>query len=236
MNVIVLTPVRLLGDGLASCFSSRPQFTAVNIVNDLAALRSALAATEIDVVLIDVTQSIELIDVREIAVQWPDVPLVALGLTEERQAVIKCGRAGFAGYVARQATIDGLCTTLSDIVEGRVACPPEISGGLLRALFRKGPQSEESLCDPALTRRESEVLALIGRGLSNKEIGKELRLSVATIKHYVHHVLAKLGLSRRAEAMRKVRDAPWLGQVAVMGETVSVRLPNGQARGDRRNP
>lgn len=214
MNIIVLTPVRLLGDGLVSCFSRRPQFTAVAVVNDLATLRSALAATEAHVVLIDVTQSVDLIDVRAVAVEWPDIPLVALGLTEERQEVIKCGRAGFTGYVAREATIDGLCTALSDIVEGRVTCPPEISGGLLRALFRKGPQSEESISDPALTRREREVLELIGHGLSNKEIGQKLCLSVATVKYHVHHVLEKLGLSRRAEAMRRVRDAPWLVRIS----------------------
>jgi DNA-binding NarL/FixJ family response regulator len=214
MNVIVVTPIRLLGDGLASCFSSRPEFTAVALVNDLAALRSALAATETHVILVDVTQSIDLVDVRAIAVEWPDIPLVALGLTEQRQEVIKCGRVGFAGYVARGATIDGLCTALSDIVAGRVACPPDIAGGLLRALFRKGPQSEESLSDPALTRRESEVLELLGCGFSNKEIGKELCLSVATVKHHVHHVLEKLGLSRRAEAMRRVRDAPWIARTS----------------------
>ncbi|MES2793929.1 MAG: response regulator transcription factor [Planctomycetota bacterium] len=214
MHVVVLTPVRLLGDGLASCFSSTPQFTTVHVVHDLAALRSALEITDTDVALVDVTQTIDLIDVREIAIQWPDTPLVARGLTEERQQVIKCGRAGFSGYVAREATIEGLCVALSDIVAGRVACPPEITGGLLRALFRKGPQTEESLTDPMLTRRESEVLALISRGMSNKEIGKELCLSVATIKHYVHQVLTKLGLSRRAEAMRRVRDAPWMVNIS----------------------
>jgi DNA-binding NarL/FixJ family response regulator len=232
MNIIVLTPVRLLGEGLASCFSSRPQFTAVAVVHDLANLRSALAATETHVVLIDVTQSLELIDVRAIAVQWPDIPLVALGLIEERQEVIKCGRAGFAGYVSRDATIDGLCRALSDIVEGRVACPPEISGGLLRALFRKGSQSEEMLSDPALTRREREVLELIGRGLSNKEIGKTLCVSVATVKHHVHHLLEKLGLTRRAEAMRRVQDAPWLGRIAAMGSAMRRKSPNGEVQRD----
>ena len=214
MRIVVLTPVRLLGDGLASCFSTRPQFSGVTAVNDLATLRQTLSKDAFDVVLIDVTQSVDLVDVRDIAVDWPDLPLVALGLAEERQEVIKCGRAGFAGYVTRDATIDGLCTALSDIVAGRVTCSPEISGGLLRALFRKGPQSEVTLSDPALTRRESQVLALIGRGLSNKEIGKELCLSVATIKHYVHQVLVKLGLSKRTEAMRRVRDAPWIVRIS----------------------
>jgi DNA-binding NarL/FixJ family response regulator len=61
------------------------------------------------------------------------------------------------------------------------------------------------------------VLELLGRGLSNKEIGDELCLSVATVKHHVHHVLEKLKLPKRAQAMRRVRDEPWLGRVASGG-------------------
>jgi two-component system, NarL family, nitrate/nitrite response regulator NarL len=61
------------------------------------------------------------------------------------------------------------------------------------------------------------VLGLLGRGLSNKEIGDELCVSVATAKHHVHHVLEKLKLPRRAQAMRLVRDAPWLGRTSVSG-------------------
>lgn len=217
MNIIVLTPVRLLGDGLAACFSSRPDMRAIAVVNDLASLRDKLATAETHVVLVDVTQGVDLFDVRGIAADWPNVPLVALGLTEQRQEVIRCGRAGFAGYVARDASIDTLCNSLSEIVAGRLACPPEISGGLLRALFRRDQHTEES--DPALglTRRESEVLELLGRGFSNKEIANELCLSVATVKHHVHHVLEKLQLQKRAQAMRRVRDAPWLGRIASSG-------------------
>ena len=217
MNIIVLTPVRLLGDGLAACFSSRPDMRAIAVVNDLASLREKLSTTETHVVLIDVTQGVDLFDMRAIAFDWPDVPLVALGLTEQRQEVIRCGRAGFAGYVARDASIDALCNALSEIVAGRLACPPEISGGLLRALFRKEPQANETDVDLALTRRESEVLELLGRGFSNKEIGSELCLSVATVKHHVHHVLEKLKLERRAQAMRRVRDAPWLARTSSLG-------------------
>ena len=217
MNIIVLTPVRLLGDGLAACFSSRSDMRAIAVVNDLASLREKLSTTEAHVVLVDVTQGVDLFDVRAIASESPDVPLVALGLNEQRQEVIRCGRAGFAGYVARDASIDELCNSLSEIVAGRLACPPEISGSLLRALFRKEPRADESDVDLALTRRESEVLELLGRGFSNKEIGAELCLSVATVKHHVHHVLEKLNLERRAQAMRRVRDAPWLGRTASLG-------------------
>lgn len=217
MNIIVLSPVRLLGDGLAACFSSRADLRAIAVVNDLASLRDKLATTETHVVLIDVTQGIDLFDVRGIAADWPDVLLVALGLNEQRQEVIRCGRAGFAGYIARDASIDALCNSLSEIVAGRLACPPDISGGLLRALFRRDSPADESDLDLALTRRESEVLELLGRGFSNKEIANDLCLSVATVKHHVHHVLEKLKLERRAQAMRRVRDAPWLGRTASVG-------------------
>ena len=216
MNIIVLTPVRLLGDGLGACFSTRPDMHVLAVVNDLADLRERLAGADTHVVLIDVTQGINLFDVRGIAAQWPQVKLVALGLQEQKQEVIRCGRAGFAGYVARDASIDALCRTLAEIVADRLQCPPEISGGLLRALFRndESPPAESAL-DAALTRRESEVLDLLGQGLSNKEIGSALCLSVATVKHHVHHVLEKLKLPRRAQAMRKVRDAPWIAHASV---------------------
>jgi DNA-binding NarL/FixJ family response regulator len=217
MNIIVLTPVRLLGDGLAVCVNSRPDMCVVSVVSDLQGLRDALRMWPVDAVLIDVTQGVELFDVRAIAAEWPDIPLVALGLQEQKQDVIRCGRAGFAGYVARDASVDALCATLCEIVAGRLACPPEISGGLLRALFRRDERAGEPDLDLALTRRESEVLELLGRGLSNKEIGDELCLSVATVKHHVHHVLEKLKLPKRAQAMRRVRDEPWLGRVASGG-------------------
>jgi len=160
VNVAILTPVRLLGDGLAACFSTRPDMCAVAVVNDLAGLRATLATTETDIVLIDVSQGIDLFDVRAIAGEWSDLPLVALGLNEQRQEVITCGRQGFTGYIPRDASIDVLCKTLSDIVAGRLACPPEISCGLLRALFRKDPRPDDSNLDLALTPRESEVLEL----------------------------------------------------------------------------
>lgn len=217
MNIIILTPVRLLGDGLAACFSSRPDMKTVAVVNDLAVLREKLSKTETDVVLVDVTQGVDLFDTRAIASEWPDVALVALGLNEQRQEVVRCGRAGFAGYVARDASIDALCKALSEIVAGRLPCPPEIAGGLLRALFGRESRAQESDLHLALTRRESEVLELLGRGFSNKEIASELCLSVATVKHHVHHVLEKLQLQRRAQAMRRVRDAPWIARVASIG-------------------
>jgi DNA-binding NarL/FixJ family response regulator len=216
MNMIVCSPVRLFGDGLGACLSSRAGITVDAVVNDFGGLRERLEIAPVDAVLIDVTHTVNPFDVRGIAVQWPNVKLVALGLTEQRQDIIWAGRAGFAGYVSRDASLDALCQSLCDLAAGRLVMPPEIAGSLLQALFRHDHTPVPPDPELSLTRRESEVLALLGQGLSNKEIGNELCLSVATVKHHVHHVLEKLQLPRRAQAMRKVRETPWLVHTAAV--------------------
>lgn len=213
MNIVALTPVRLLGDGLGACLSARPDMHVEAVVRDTASLRHTLANSTIDVALIDVTQGVDLFEIRAIAAEWPSVALVALGLQEQKQDVIRCGRAGFAGYLARDASIETLCASLNEIVAGRLSVSPEIASSLLRALFNGETRAADADLDLGLTRRESEVLDLLGRGLSNKEIGNELCLSVATVKHHVHHILEKLKLPRRAQAMRKVRESPWLARI-----------------------
>jgi two-component system, NarL family, nitrate/nitrite response regulator NarL len=208
VKVIVLTPIRILGQGLEACFAARCDISLLATVPDVAALRTVLAASTPNLVLIDVTQGIDLEEVRSVAASYPELALVALGLCEQRQDVIRCGRAGFVGYVARDASLDALCQSMLEIATGRLQCSAEISGSLLRALFHTAPRAIAS--DDALTKREGEVLQLIGRGLSNKEIARELSLSTATIKHHVHGLLGKLKVARRSQAMRRVQESPWL--------------------------
>ncbi|NHZ64619.1 response regulator transcription factor [Massilia genomosp. 1] len=223
MNIVVLTPIRLLGDGLSACISHCPQMKVLAVVSDFSRLRSTLDATETDLVLIDVTQGIDLHDVRALAAGYPGKSLVALGLTEQRQDVIRCGQAGFTGYISRETPADALCEALTDVAAGRLVCSAEISSGLLRALYlmEKGVQgpAQPADTDPALTRREAEVLHLLGEARSNKEIARALCISVATVKHHVHNVLEKLHLQGRAQAVRRLRDAPGLaGAPAVMAQ------------------
>jgi DNA-binding NarL/FixJ family response regulator len=209
MDLVLMTPVRLMGDGLAALFFSRAPFNLCAVVPDLNGLRAAIDRHQPQLALIDVTIWADLHDFRNLAVEWPSVLFVALGLLEQRRDVISCGRAGFAGYVTRDIGADALCAALEDIVAGKLACPAEIASGLLRALSRSESLATSSTRAP-LTRRESEVLALVARGLSNKEIARALQLSVATVKRHVHSVLEKMKLQRRTQVVRHAGEAPWL--------------------------
>lgn len=208
MEIVILTPIRLFGDGLIACFSRFPEMSVGAVHNNLASLRHTLTTTAVDLVLVDVTHGINLSDMKTVAIERPDVSLVAVGLAEHENDVIKCGRAGFTGYVAREATVDELYRTLVDVVRGRLACSAEMSGHLLRALSHMDPLPFElPQTERRLTRREDEILQFLAQGLSNKEIARELSLSVSTVKHHVHNVLDKLQLQRRGQAAQRLSFA-----------------------------
>jgi two-component system, NarL family, nitrate/nitrite response regulator NarL len=208
MRLAIVTPIRILGEGLQACLGCRADVSLLAIVPDLAALRRSLDAGAPDVIVIDVTQGISLEEVRAVALARPDIGLLALGLSEQRHEVIRCGRAGFVSYVSRDASVDSLVQAIADVRAGRLRCNTEISSGLLRALFEMDGQGAAAASGTQLTRREGEVLHFLGRGMSNKEIARELNLSTATIKHHVHGVLRKLNMTRRTQVMRRMHEMP----------------------------
>lgn len=214
MNIVTVSPVRLVGDGIAACLKGNSDLRVIASVTQFSMLREILSKAPVDVALIDISHDILLDDVRAIAADWPDVALIAFGLNERQQEVTRCAQAGFVGYVAREGSVEALCAAVSNARSGCLACPAEIAGGLMRALFRFVPAPQISAHNESLTCREEDVLRLLGRGASNKEIARELSLSVSTVKHHVHHILSKLQMSGRAQAMRRVRDEPWMAPSA----------------------
>jgi two-component system, NarL family, nitrate/nitrite response regulator NarL len=222
MNAIIVTNVRLLGDSLCRCLEGHVGIRVIAVVAGPGALHEVLVSRTADIVLIDVLQGVDLYEMRKLMLAWPELPLVALGIDEERSKVVRCGQAGFAGYISRDATIESMCATMADVVAGRLACPAHISGGLLRALFRNDPALDPISSQQGLTRREIDVLRLIGEGMTNKEIARSLDLSVATVKHHVHNVLDKLSMTRRVQAMHHVREAFWLTRAAPLEGALDV--------------
>jgi two-component system nitrate/nitrite response regulator NarL len=143
MKAVILTPFQLLGDGLAQSLNRRPEISVVAVAADLTALRQTLSAVDADIILIDITQAMDLKEIRAIAAERPNLTLLALGQPEQRGDVMRRGRAAFNCYVARDRTVDELCDAMVNAVASRLnssavlprAVSAESSAGLLRRCF-----------------------------------------------------------------------------------------------------
>lgn len=229
MVIAILTPVRLFADSLAASLRAPDLGAMVLIADTFTVLRDSFHTSHVDIALIDVTQGLALDEVRVIASRWPSIALLALGIKPEQAEVVRCARAGFTGYIPRGASIAELRQITLDVAAGQLRCPPDVAGALFRALSHSGQADQPAQYAEALTARECDVLQELGHGLSNKEIARELGLSVSTVKHHVHSILEKLQVGCRAQAMRKVRDMPWmLGSIPV-GRQFNGRLDRGEA-------
>ncbi len=105
------------------------------------------------------------------------------------------------------ASVAHLLDLIDGIARGEQVCPSRIAGSLLRRLAAQGLDRAPVAEAQPLTRREQEILRLVGAGLSNKDIARRLSISLGTTKTHVHNVLGKLHLQRRAEVMVRVGGA-----------------------------
>jgi two-component system, NarL family, response regulator LiaR len=125
----------------------------------------------------------------------PSARILAITSSDEDEKVLAAIRAGALGYLLKDTTQDRLVEGIRTIAEGKRYIPAEIAEKLARGLH-----NENQNVSP-LTRRETEILALIGEGLSNSEIAKRLFLSNSTVRVHVFNILDKLELSDRNQAI-----------------------------------
>ena len=209
MRIAILTPIRLIGEGVAASLRACDSAFDPAIVCDVRQLRAlVLSGAPPRLAIVDVTQSPPLEPIREFHFDFPDLPLLALGLREKETEIVAHGQAGFIGYLLPEDGLEQLWTRVEDAIRGRMLCSPEIAAGIMHGLFLRGRQAEAPRA-PALTQRETHVAELVRRGLSNKEIARELDLSESTVKHHVHSILGKLRLASRFQLVREARDEAW---------------------------
>jgi two-component system response regulator DevR len=149
------------------------------------------------------TEGLELC--AELTSRHPDIGVLVLTTFLDEQLVLKAIRAGARGYVLKDVDTSGLVRAIRDISRGESAFDARSAAAMVRGLNTPDPEESQQL-----TAREREVLRLLARGLSNRDIGVKLYISETTAKFHVGNILRKLGVSRRAEA---VYEATKLGLI-----------------------
>lgn len=175
----------------------------VEIVGEAADGSDALEQAELlrpDVILMDLVMP--LLDgvsaMRELRTRLPECRVIVLTSFLEDERLLPAIEAGAAGYLLKDAAPTELARAIRAAHAGEAVIDPTVAARLVRALSeRTAPQADRAA---GLTKRELEVLALIGQGRSNKRIAFELGISEKTVKAHVGHLLAKLGVSDRTQA------------------------------------
>lgn len=145
---------------------------------------------------------------RAIKRQFPDTSVLILTMHSNQDYLLEAIRAGAAGYVLKDASQNQLTTAIRKVLEGEVSLNRELATQLLRRLAAEEEDSRKSARkqgvpgrESPLTRRELEVLELMALGKTNREIAENFVISVGTTKNHVEHIISKLGVSDRTQAV-----------------------------------
>jgi two-component system nitrate/nitrite response regulator NarL len=214
-TVLIISDVRLYREGLPWNLTREGSLEVVGASGLSSIAFESLEGQAPDAVIFDITMRDGLQLARELHACLPDAKIVAFAVSDIDCEIVTGAMAGISGYVHRDAGIDDLVTEVLNAVRGELYCSPRLAARLLQQI------ASLSFGDPgvnkasvnagdeqrALTQRESEILVLVNQGLSNKEIARTLNISFATVKNHVHHILDKMHVHRRTQALARMREA-----------------------------
>ncbi|HWH51492.1 MAG TPA: response regulator transcription factor [Gemmatimonadaceae bacterium] len=200
ITVAIVDDNRLVRDGLAAMLSQLPDLrVAVAASADAEFLDQAQA----DVLLLDAGLRDEdsLHVAAEITKRWAETRIVMMDLMAMNEDIVQFVNAGVAGFVLKDATFDEFVATIRAVAAGDKVLPPRMTESLFSQIVLRGESrgAERVTDDVRMTRREREVIELIGEGLSNKEIAQRLNIAAHTVKSHVRNVMEKLALHTRLQ-------------------------------------
>lgn len=136
---------------------------------------------------------------RRIIEESPHVKVLVLSASANEDDVLEAVKAGASGYLLKSATSDEVVDAVRKVRDGEPVFTPSLAALVLDEFRRV---SREGSAEPALTARENEVIRLVAKGYTYREIGERLFISTKTVQNHVQNILTKLQLHKRYELMR----------------------------------
>jgi DNA-binding NarL/FixJ family response regulator len=196
----VVAAVRLYREGMATNISGRAGLSMAGAAASAAEAVALAVSSTPEVAIVDMAMQDALDLIRTLAREAPATRVIAFAIDEHPGEIVACAEAGAAGYVPCDGSMDDVARVIDDVIRGDFHCSPEVAGVLLRRVGDLARAAPVPTAVPTLTARQQEILSLIERGLSNKEIAVRLNIGVATVKNHVHQLFERLQVGTRTEA------------------------------------
>ena len=208
IRVLLVDDHALFREGLAVVISSQPDMEVVGNAND--GLEAVIKAQELkpDLTLMDIQMSTMdgLEATRQIKQILPDTTIVVLTVRDDDEKLFEALKSGAQGYLLKDIRSHKMIEMLQSAMNGEAAITPSLAGRVLtefrRMSLHQAGDSGAAHEDNSLTERELEVLSLVAKGASDKEVAEKLFVSLNTVKTHVRNILAKLRVDSRREAAK----------------------------------
>ena len=200
ITVAIIDDNRLVREALAAMLDV---LTDVHVVTSATADTAFLTETTPDVLLLDVgLRDQESLHVATaLRLNSPHVKIIIMDIIPVHEEIIEFVNADVSGFLLKDASFEEFVSTIRSVAAGQKVLPPRMTQSLFSQIVNaaRSGEVEPTLEDVRMTPRESEVIALIGEGLSNKEIAQRLEIATHTVKSHVRNVMEKLALHTRLQ-------------------------------------
>jgi two-component system response regulator DevR len=199
LRVFLVDDHEMVRRGIAGLLATDPGIEIVGEAATAAQARARILVTKPDVAILDVRlPDGSGVDVcRDVRAAEPGIRCLMLTSYDDDAAIYAAVIAGAAGYLMKDVLGSNLVQAVRDVGAGRSLLDPTLTKRVLARMT--GVEKGDARLD-SLSPRERQILALIGEGLTNRQIGERLSLAEKTVKNYVSTMLSKLGLHRRTQA------------------------------------
>jgi len=212
-RVFIVSDVRLYREGLSWNLTREGSLEVEGAFGPSVLALVSQPSQAPDAIIFDIAMPHALQLARELRAAWSNTKIVAFAVSDLDHEIVAGAMAGISGYVHRDGSVSDLVREVLNAVRGELHCSPRLAARLLQqvaSLSSGGGKQENAFAEAGegarpLTPREAQILSLVDKGLSNKEIARALSISFATVKNHVHHILDKLHVRRRTQALARMR-------------------------------
>ena len=200
ISVAIIDDSRLVRDALTAMLN---KLADMRVVASAVADTALLVAADPQVLLLDVglRDQDSLRVAAALKLEMPDAHVILMDIVPVNEEIAEFVNAGVAGFVLKDASFEEFVATIRSVAGGEKVLPSRMTESLFSQIAKEavGMGRAELLEDVRMTRREREVIELIGEGLSNKEIAQRLNIATHTVKSHVRNVMEKLALHTRLQ-------------------------------------